>query len=91
MLSNPPLILLSFLPAPQQAILSMDLKKAIVALYGEDGAKHIYSSVPSEIDEANVSIQTISAEEELDFDETDVEDEDEYDSEEEDDEESDEE
>ena len=37
---NPPAIVLSLLPAPQQAILSMDLDKSYAALYGnaEDAA-----------------------------------------------------
>jgi len=95
MLSNPPLILLSFLPAPQQAILSMDLKSSMVALYGEDGAKLIYADMLSEADEADAPSQTISTEEDSDIEESESEleeeDEYEYDSEDEDEEESDEE
>eukprot|EP00536_Pseudo-nitzschia_multiseries_P003240 jgi/Psemu1/318121/estExt_fgenesh1_pm.C_480013 len=86
MMSNPPLILLSFLPAPQQAILSMDLKNSMVALYGEDGAKHIYASMRSETEEADATAQTISNEEDSDYEESESEEEDEYDSEEDEDE-----
>ena len=88
MLSNPPLILLSFLPAPQQAILSVDLKASCVALYGEDGAKKIFEDVfkedMQEEDEANGSTSTIAEEDEEEEEESDDEtnedeDEDEYD------------
>jgi len=58
MLSNPPSILLSFLPAPQQAILSVDLRASCVALYGEDGAKKILVAAGKEFD--NDSTTTIS-------------------------------
>ena len=76
MMSHPPLILLSFLPAPQQAILSVDNETACIALYGEDGAKTILGELSSKQKES-----TISA---VEDEESDVE-EDEYDSEEEDD------
>lgn len=94
MMSNPPLILLSFLPAPQQAILSMDLKKSVVALYGEEGAKSMLGTMFTEAEEADETTSTISADEEDESDakdETDEEDEDEYDSEEEEESDSDEE
>lgn len=76
MMSHPPLILLSFLPAPQQAILSVDNEAACIALYGEDGAKTILGELSSKQKESTIS--TVEEEE------SDVE-EDEYDSEEEDD------
>lgn len=75
-MSHPPLILLSFLPAPQQAILSVDNEAACIALYGEDGAKTILGELSSKQKESTIS--TVEEEE------SDVE-EDEYDSEEEDD------
>lgn len=75
-MSHPPLILLSFLPAPQQAILSVDNEAACIALYGEDGAKTILGELFSKQKESTIS--TVEEEE------SDVE-EDEYDSEEEDD------
>jgi len=68
MLSNPPSILLSFLPAPQQAILSVDLEKSCVALYGEDGAKNILKQLGLEAENPTNTTKTttITAEEELD-------------------------
>lgn len=86
MLSNPPLILLSFLPAPQQAILSVDLEASCVALYGEDGAKAILgeSMTSKKKEKSTISVEE---DEESDVEESDVEEEseveDEYDSEEE--------
>lgn len=77
MMSHPPLILLSFLPAPQQAILSVDNEASCIALYGEDGAKTILGELSSKQEESTISTD--------DEEESDVE-EDEYDSEEEDDE-----
>jgi hypothetical protein len=73
MMSNLPLIFLSFLPVPQQAILRIDMKASCIALYGEDGAKLI-------LGDEDESKATISAyeEEESDADETEEE-EDEYD------------
>ena len=87
MLSNPPSIFLSFLPAPQQAILSVDLKASCVALYGEDAAKNIFIKAGEEFD--NDSSTTISGvrdddEEESDY-ETDDEDGSEYETDEEED------
>jgi len=94
MLSNPPLILLSFLPAPQQAILSVDLEASYAALYGEDGATAVFGSKANGAEDDNASTATISAddeteEEESDSDETETEEDaiGEYDSEEDDDEE----
>ena len=80
MMSHPPLILLSFLPAPQQAILSVDNEASCIALYGEDGAKTILGELSSKEEESTISTD--------DDEESDVE-EDEYDSEEEDDDEED--
>ena len=83
MLSNPPLVLLSFLPAPQQAILSVDIEASLVALYGEDGAKQVLQKEGGEEEEStSATISEDGEEEESDADETE-EDEDEYDSEEE--------
>jgi hypothetical protein len=80
MLSNPPQILLSFLPAPHQAILSVDVEASLVDLYGEDGAKHILQN--SDLAEAESSTPTISEDEEEESDADGIE-ADEYDSEEE--------
>ena len=84
MLSNPPLILLSFLPAPQQAILSVDLKASCIALYGEDGAKSIFNDMQQDAKEetADGSASTIADEESDDEETIEDEDENEYDSEE---------
>jgi len=82
MLSNPPLILLSFLPAPQQAILSVDMRASCVALYGEDGANAILGEeMPSRKQASTISSD--EEEEESDVDEESEVEEDEYDSEEE--------
>ena len=86
MLSNPPLILLSFLPAPQQAILSVDMEASCVALYGEDGLKAILGESMSskKKEESTISVEE---DEESDVEESDADEEseveDEYDSEEE--------
>jgi hypothetical protein len=88
MLSNPPSILLSFLPAPQQAILSVNFRNSCVALYGEDGAKSILENLGL-VEKSTRTTATITDEEEESSDEeTDVEDdediddgEDEYDDE----------
>lgn len=79
--SNPPLILLSFLPAPQQALISCDLEASYIALYGEDGAGKILGELPSER-KAGTRKSTIAAaeedeEEESDAEESEVEEEDE--------------
>jgi len=72
MLSNPPSILLSFLPAPQQAILSVDLKSSCVALYGEDGAKNILKQLGLEVEKTTTTKKTkrttITVEDESDED-----------------------
>ena len=39
MMSNPPGIVLSLLPAPQQAILSFNVEKAYTALYATEAEK----------------------------------------------------
>lgn len=87
MLSNPPSILLSFLPAPQQAILSVDLKSSCVALYGEDGAKNILKQLGLEVEKTTKRTTTTVEEEldeETDEDDDDIDDaEDEYDEDEE--------
>jgi len=80
MLCDPPRILLSFLPAPHQAILSVDLKASCATLYGEDGANLILGL---DEDESASSIVDESESEEIDEDEYDSEEEieeDEYDS-----------
>jgi len=77
MLSNPPSILLSFLPAPQQAILSVDLKMSCVALYGEDGAKNIFKQLGLE-NQRSTAMTTIKEENEESAEET-YDDEEEYD------------
>ena len=85
MLSNPPLILLSFLPAPQQAILSVDLKASCIVLYGEDGAKSIFNDMQKDAEEetaADGSTSTIADKESDDEETYEDEDENEYDSEE---------
>jgi len=90
MMSNPPLILLSFLPAPQQAILSVDLRASCVALYGEDGADRILGGAAvSKRVGSDGSPSTTIPEDEEESDVDDEEDDDEYDSEEEDEDDSD--
>lgn len=85
LLTNPPSILLSFMPAPQQAILSVDLEASCIALYGEDGAKTILGGLSSEaVGSKSTAESTIFEEEEESNAEETEEEEDEYDSEEED-------
>ena len=81
-MSNLPLIFLSFLSVPQQAILRIDMRASCVALYGEDGANFILGTDGSE-GEATATA-TISEDEEEESDADEIEDdEDEYDSEQE--------
>jgi len=73
MLSNPPSILLSFLPAPQQAILSVNFRNSCVALYGEDGANSILKNLGLVEKSTKRTTSTITEEEEESSDEeTDV-------------------
>jgi len=82
MMSNLPLIFLSFLPVPQQAILRIDMRASCVALYGEDGANRILGTDGSEGELTATATIFADEEEESDADEIE-EDEDEYDSEQE--------
>ena len=89
-MSNPPLILLSFLPAPQQAILSVDLKESLVALYPDDG-EALYEALPKaeeveptisfgeDVDDEFYNVEDESDEDEQDEDVYDSEEDDEYD------------
>jgi len=62
MFSNPPAILLTFLPAPQQAILSVNFKSSCVALYGEDGTRLIFNQLGlNEDDNHNENKSTTTA------------------------------
>ncbi len=77
-MSNPPSILLSLLPAPQQAIMSFDMEGAYNSLYGKTlsgGGSNKKKDVRDTTDEGDDDV------------EGDVKDEDEFDLEEEDDEE----
>lgn len=82
-----PSIFKSLLPAPALAILTLNMEKSCIELYGEDGAKIILGSLSSEAkgvkSESASTISEDDEEEDSDVDETD-EDQDEYDSEEED-------
>lgn len=77
MMINPPSIVLSLLPAPQQAILDFDVDKSYAALYNPNGVDGEPVRKPSADNE----------EDEDDDDEEDEETDDEYDSEDEDEEE----
>jgi len=83
MMANPPLVLLSLLPAPQQAILSANLDESYRLLYGNtnnsDNGTKDFASEEGEVSE----------EEEEQDDESDAEGEEESDDEEVDDEDSD--
>jgi hypothetical protein len=78
MMTNPPGIVLSLLPAPQQAILAMDMEKSFAALYNPDGKKLVKepASLEKTDDEEEENEETDVDEEEAVDDE---EDEDEYD------------
>ena len=83
MMTNPPSIMLSLLPAPQQAILSFDYDKTKSAVYStasEKAAQQASKFVVEEEDEEEEVEEDVSEDEESDEDVEDL-DEDEYDDE----------
>jgi hypothetical protein len=70
MMVNPPGIVLSLLPAPQQALLSMDLEKSYAALYSneEDEGTNTATSGEQASDDEESDVEEFESDEESEDD-----------------------
>ena len=82
-LGHPPGIFLSLLPAPQQAIMSLDYNAAMRDLYGEDATNDLIDSEEEDEndddEEEENDDDVVEDDSESDFDDDDDDDDDEYD------------